>query len=680
MVGRSKPTLADVARAARVSPATASKALNGRLDVAASTRERVLAAVAELGYRTGTSPVPGTSRRALAVVFDLPASPYILNVLQGVLASATDAHLDLLTRLAPDRATRTQHATARAWIADQRSAGAVGIVGLTLSEPDGLLAAAADAGLPFVMVDPVDARHRPMMSVRSSNWAGARAAADHLIALGHRRIAWVGGPDASTPARDRFYGYRAALESAGIELDPALVRSDRFDVDAGARHARDLLTMAHPPTAIMAADDEIAVGVLATAHELGVQVPGAAQRRGLRRHATGRLDHSRADHRPPGPGRDGAAGRPDGPRHVLRGAPAVAAHRAGDVADRAGHHRTGSDAARGAVAGQGRRHWAHERLEPADHRRVPQRTAATSGRTGSARVSSCSTTAARRPAPNASAPWPASGSTRTRGSPPRPRAARRTTPRGSTTCWRTRTSRSRPPTTGPCRCARPSSSAPSATRAGPGSPPARRVPLLRAAHGAHDPRAAAHAPGHLTPADSSTLAASATLPRVHTRSKAFVAATVVLVVVALVAVLVERGVIWPNRLLAAQYEVRGVDVSSYQGAIDWPVLAGQDIDFAYVKATEGSGFVDDTFADEPAGRPGGRRARRRLPLLQLREPGRAQAENIIATVPADEGCSRSPSTSSTTGRSSAILRTPRRSARSSRCSSRRCASTTASSP
>ncbi|GEL99972.1 LacI family DNA-binding transcriptional regulator [Cellulomonas terrae] len=273
MTERRKPTLADVARVAGVSPATASKALNGRSDVAATTRGRVLAAVEELGYRTGTSPVRGTSRRALAVVFDLPASPYILNVLQGVLASATDAHLDLLTRLAPARATRTQRATAQAWVADQRSAGAVGIVGLTLSEPDALLAAAADAGLPFVMVDPVDARHRPMTSVRSSNWAGARAATDHLIALGHRRIAWVGGPDASAPARDRFYGYRAALESAGIELDPRLVRSDRFDVDAGVRHARDLLTQALPPTAIMAADDEIAVGVLAAAHELGVQVP-----------------------------------------------------------------------------------------------------------------------------------------------------------------------------------------------------------------------------------------------------------------------------------------------------------------------------------------------------------------------------------------------------------------------
>ncbi|MGY4645939.1 LacI family DNA-binding transcriptional regulator [Cellulomonas sp. URHB0016] len=277
MVGRpqrGKPTLADVATAAGVSPATASKALNGRLDVATSTRERVLAAVAELGYRAGSPAASGNARRALTVVFDIPASPYVLNVLQGVLASATDAHLDLLTRLAPDRAARTQRAAARAWIAEQRSSGAVGIVGLTLSEPDALLGAAADAGLPFVMVDPVDARHRRMVSVGSSNWAGARAAADHLIALGHRRIAWVGGPETSDAARDRFHGYRAALDEAGIDLDPTLVRSDRFDVDTGVRHARDLLTMTAPPTAVMAADDEIAVGVLATAHRLGVQVPG----------------------------------------------------------------------------------------------------------------------------------------------------------------------------------------------------------------------------------------------------------------------------------------------------------------------------------------------------------------------------------------------------------------------
>lgn len=270
---RRRPTLADVAAAAGVSKATVSKALNGRDDVSAETRERVLAAVTEIGYRPTTTPATGPDRRAVAVVFDIPASPYILGVLQGALAGATDEHVDLLSRLAPDRSARTHRAVAREWVADQRAAGVVGIVGLTLSYPDGLIRAASDASVPFVMVDPVDTRHEHMVSVGSSNWAGARTATEHLIGQGHRRIAWVGGPEGSDAARDRLYGYQAALDAAGLAVDPALVRADRFDVATGTRHAHDLLTSAQPPTAIMAGDDEIAVGVLAAAHALGVRVP-----------------------------------------------------------------------------------------------------------------------------------------------------------------------------------------------------------------------------------------------------------------------------------------------------------------------------------------------------------------------------------------------------------------------
>ncbi len=268
-----RATLADVAARVGVSTATVSKALNGRGDISAETRERVLLAVTELGYRPTTAPLSAAPRRALAVVFDIPASPYILGVLQGVLAATTEAGLDLLTRLAPHRTSRTQRAVAREWAADQQASGVVGIIGLTLSAPDGLIEAASTARLPFVMVDPVDAHHRRMVSVGSSNWAGARTAAEHLIGLGHRRIAWIGGPEESDAARDRLYGYQAALDAAGIALDPSLIRSDQFSVATGAEHSRALLTSAQPPTAIMAADDEIAVGVLATAHELGVRVP-----------------------------------------------------------------------------------------------------------------------------------------------------------------------------------------------------------------------------------------------------------------------------------------------------------------------------------------------------------------------------------------------------------------------
>ncbi|MEL5991072.1 substrate-binding domain-containing protein [Microbacterium phosphatis] len=146
-------------------------------------------------------------------------------------------------------------------------------IGLTIAEPDDLIGAAGEAGLPIVIVDPVDTRREDLVSVGSSNWAGSRAMAQHLLDLGHRRIAWIGGPETSEAARDRLYGYQAALNAAGLAVDPSLIRSGAFEVATGTQHARELLAGPDRPTAIMAADDEIAVGVLAAAHELGIRVP-----------------------------------------------------------------------------------------------------------------------------------------------------------------------------------------------------------------------------------------------------------------------------------------------------------------------------------------------------------------------------------------------------------------------
>jgi LacI family transcriptional regulator len=266
-------TLSDVATAAGVSKATVSKVLNGRDDVSSSTRERIRQVLAELDYRLPTAPGLAGGRPALALVFDVPASPYVLGVVQGAMRAATEAKVDLLVRLAPPRPARTDRAQAKIWLAEQRASGVVGIVAITLSGPDALIDAASEVSVPFVIIDPVDTRHRKMVSVGSSNWAGARSAAEHLLGLGHRRIAWIGGPEASDAARDRLYGYQAALDVAGIEIDPALIRSGSFEVGAGAARAEELLSLDPPPTAIMAADDEIAVGVLATAHALGIRVP-----------------------------------------------------------------------------------------------------------------------------------------------------------------------------------------------------------------------------------------------------------------------------------------------------------------------------------------------------------------------------------------------------------------------
>ncbi|WP_419706914.1 LacI family DNA-binding transcriptional regulator [Promicromonospora sp. NFX87] len=276
MVGRpstGRPTLADVAREAGVSPGTASKALNGRLDIAEDTRKRVLEAVAALGYRPTTAQWEPTRTRTIAAVTDVVTSPYISNVLQGLLAAAAGARTDVLVRLAPDRAVRATKAAARAWVAEQKESGVVGIVGITLAEPNAVLQAAKEVYMPFVMIDPVSLDDPRTISVGSANWAGARTATEHLLELGHRRIAWIGGPVASAAARERFHGYRAALDSAGISLDQALVRSDPFSIETGLVHGRELLSLPEPPTAVVTGDDEIAVGVLAAARELQVSVP-----------------------------------------------------------------------------------------------------------------------------------------------------------------------------------------------------------------------------------------------------------------------------------------------------------------------------------------------------------------------------------------------------------------------
>lgn len=275
MSGRTKGrvTLDDVAAAAGVTKGTVSKVINGRSDVAAVTRERVQAAVKELGYRPSVSSWEPPRTRTLAAVFDALDTPYIANVLQGTLAAATAADTNLLLRLAPDRAARVTRAAARAWVAAQQESGVVGIVGLTLGEPTALLRAAREVHLPVVMIDPVDVDDPEVVSIGSTNWAGGRTATEHLLELGHRRIAWIGGPDASAASRERFHGYRAALDSAGVPLDLAIVRSGWFSVENGRTHARELLSAPDRPTAVVTGDDEIAVGVLLTARELGLAVP-----------------------------------------------------------------------------------------------------------------------------------------------------------------------------------------------------------------------------------------------------------------------------------------------------------------------------------------------------------------------------------------------------------------------
>lgn len=105
------------------------------------------------------------------------------------------------------------------------------------------------------------------------------------------------------------------------------------------------------------------------------------------------------------------------------------------------------------------------------------------------------------------------------------------------------------------------------------------------------------------------------------------------VLVAVLAMLVSTGVIWPGRIFASGHEVRGVDVSSYQGEIDWPALVGDDLDFAYLKATEGSSYVDERFVENWEHARSTDLLVGAYHFVSFESPGRAQAQHVIDTVP-----------------------------------------------
>jgi DNA-binding LacI/PurR family transcriptional regulator len=259
-------TIADIAEAAGVSVPTVSKVVNGRADVSAATRERVERVMRERGYRRTPRRPAGTG--LLDVVFNELESPWAIELIRGVEEVARDHGLGVVLS-----AQEGPGAIGRRWVdavAARRSAGVILVVSELGDEQAARLTA---RGIPFVVVDPVGEPGPDVPSVGATNWNGGLAATRHLVELGHERIAVIGGPPDILCTRARVDGYRSALETAGLEVDPGLIRYGTFHVEAGYEHARALLELDDPPTAIFAGSDLQAFGVYEAARVLGVQVP-----------------------------------------------------------------------------------------------------------------------------------------------------------------------------------------------------------------------------------------------------------------------------------------------------------------------------------------------------------------------------------------------------------------------
>jgi LacI family transcriptional regulator len=264
-------TIKDVARRAKVSLGTVSHVLGGRVPVSAELRERVDRAIRELDYHPNQNARNLKSRRTgtLGMVISDITNPFFPLMVRG----AEDAALKsgyLLTVIDTDDQLERERSVFS--VLRVRQMEGVLVVVSPQSGPAGHLKNTLEAGVPVVCLDRVPAGVS-IDSVVVDNLKGALMCMRHLIAMGHRRIAFLGGSPGLQTARDRLRGWRMGLEEAGIEAGPELLREGDFRMESGYRLAKDLCLGRRTPTALFASNGMMGLGALKAFEELGLRCP-----------------------------------------------------------------------------------------------------------------------------------------------------------------------------------------------------------------------------------------------------------------------------------------------------------------------------------------------------------------------------------------------------------------------
>ncbi len=267
---RGRATIRDIADLAGVSIATVSRVLNDRPDVAPETRETVLQVVREHGFSTNRGARGLSSGRTGIVGLTLPlvADAYFGPILSG--ASEALYEQDMRIMLCPTLGEKDREVSLLERLMRGTTDGAI----LMLPEESSaeLLHLQAQ-GFPFVVVDPREQPPEGVPCVSAMHAAGAKVATEHLLALGHRRIGAIAGAEGWYATEERLHGFRAALASAGILLEPELVRYSNWQSPSGEQAAEQLLSLPEPPTAIFGFNDNVAVGAISAARKRGLSVP-----------------------------------------------------------------------------------------------------------------------------------------------------------------------------------------------------------------------------------------------------------------------------------------------------------------------------------------------------------------------------------------------------------------------
>src|SRR5947209_15684721 len=264
-----RSTIAEIAAQAGVSIPTVSRVLNGRPDVAPATRARIEQIIKASGYVRSSA--AKALRKGSSGIIDLVLPglfEYSAEITRGVEEALERTGLRLALSF-----TQGKSQGERQWldkIADRATDGAILVLARGQSSH---LNELRRRGIPFVVVDHRGELGPDVPSVAATNWAGGRMAVEYLLSLGHRRIAMIAGPPSFRCSLDRIAGYRAALEAAGIPIDPKLIRPGDFRLQSGYTQTSTLLALPDPPTAIFAGNDMQAMGVYKALYLRNIHVP-----------------------------------------------------------------------------------------------------------------------------------------------------------------------------------------------------------------------------------------------------------------------------------------------------------------------------------------------------------------------------------------------------------------------
>lgn len=271
LAGSQRTTLATIAASAGVSVATVSKVVNGRSDVAADTRAHVEELLRHHDYVPPSARRPQVTSTTVELLIHGVFGAYTTQIIEGTIHAAAEAGAAVVVGVLDDH--RRPGVSPQSWARALAMAGRTGTIVVTGELTRAHIDALAQVGMPLVVIDPLNLPRAEVTSVGSTNFAGGMTATQHLIDLGHRDIAYIGGPAGSGCNQARLHGYRAAHELAGIAARPDLVLNEGFRYDVGRRAGAHLLDLPDRPSAIVGGSDTIALGVMEAARARGLRIP-----------------------------------------------------------------------------------------------------------------------------------------------------------------------------------------------------------------------------------------------------------------------------------------------------------------------------------------------------------------------------------------------------------------------